>query len=373
MTLKPLKNGKFALGIPKFIVLCTVLTCAIFVQSALAQSSSSEQAAAKIPGAQLDSLVAPIALYPDPLLSQMLVASTYPLEVIQLQQWLGQNKNLTGSALTAAVQKQRWDASIQGLAGLPEAVKRLSENISWTTDLGNAFLAQQSDVMDAVQRMRAKAKGAGNLTSNAQQKVEVKTVESKTVIVVEPASPQVVYVPSYNPVYVYGPPVYPYPPIYYPVARAVTFGVRVAVGAIYHGGWGYGCGWGHSNNITINHNNNFVKVNNSYRSGGNNWQHNPQHRGGTPYANKQTANKFGGTSGARSTGARQTQARQQQARQQQGNFQSSARNTNGFSNNSASMNKSAFGGASNGNQARSASSRGSSSMRSSPRGGGRRR
>ena len=138
----------------------------------------SAQAVAKIPADQLDSLVAPIALYPDPLLSQVLVASTYPLEVIQLQQWLAQNKGMNEKQLADAVKKQDWDPSIQGLAALPDVVKLLSENIKWTTDLGNAFLAQQNDVMDAVQRMRKKAQDAGNLKSTEQVKVETKTVES---------------------------------------------------------------------------------------------------------------------------------------------------------------------------------------------------
>src|SRR5579864_8823579 len=110
-----------------------------------------------IPPEQLDSLVAPIALYPDPLLAQVLAASTYPLEIIQLQQWLQKNKGLKDKDLAAAVEKQPWDASVQALAGLPELVKRLGDDIEWTADLGNAFLAQQADVMDAVQRMRTKA------------------------------------------------------------------------------------------------------------------------------------------------------------------------------------------------------------------------
>jgi hypothetical protein len=110
------------------------------------------EAAPKIANDQLDSLVAPIALYPDPLLAQTLAASTYPLEIILLQQWLEKNKNLKGDALTGAVQKQTWDPSIQGMASLPEVVKQLAGNISWTTDLGNAFLNQQSDVFEAVQR-----------------------------------------------------------------------------------------------------------------------------------------------------------------------------------------------------------------------------
>ena len=131
--------------------------------------------APKIPNDQLDSLVAPIALYPDQLLSQTLVASTYPLEVIQLQQWLDKNKNLKDQALANAVQKENWDPSIQAMAAFPDVVKRLSADIQWTTDLGNAFLAQESDVMDAVQAMRAKAQSKGTLKTSQQQKVETQT------------------------------------------------------------------------------------------------------------------------------------------------------------------------------------------------------
>ncbi len=288
---------------------------------------SSQEAAAKLPPEQLDSLVAPIALYPDPLLSQTLVASTYPLEIIQLQQWLEKNKELKDKALAEAVEKQGWDPSIQAMASLPDVVKQMSENIKWTTDLGNAFLAQQGDVMEAVQRMRKKAKDAGNLKSSEQQKVETKVVENKSVIVVEQASPQVVYVPSYNPTVVYGPPVYPYPPIVYPPAgyyaagMAISFGVGVAMGAAWGGGWGYGAGWGH-NDVNVNVNNNYVKnynrqnVNNQIgnRSGGNNnWQHNPQHRGGAPYSNQRVANQYGGTARGDSMATRQANAQSRQA------------------------------------------------------------
>ena len=162
-------------------------------------AAAAEPAAPTIPADQLDSLVAPIALYPDPLLSQTLVASTYPLEIMQLQQWLARNPTLKDKALTDAALQQPWDASIQAMVVLPDVVKRLADDIQWTTDLGNAFLAQQSDVMDAVQRMRAKAQGTGALTSSEQQTVETKVVENKTVIVVEPASPEIVYVPSVQP------------------------------------------------------------------------------------------------------------------------------------------------------------------------------
>jgi hypothetical protein len=293
----------------------------ILAQEAQAPVATATEQAPRIPNDQLDSLVAPIALYPDPLLSQALVASTYPLEVIQLQQWLAKNKNLKDKALMDAVEKLNWDPSIQAMAALPDVVKQLAENIAWTTDLGNAFLAQQGDVMDAVQRMRAKASEAGNLKSTAQMKVETKVVETKTVIVIEQANPKVVYVPSYNPVIVYGAPVYPYPPIYYPPATGaiLAFGVGVAIGAAWNGGWGYGCGWGSSsttNKVTINNNNNFV--NNSNRNnynkaninnrpstlpaGGNsNWQHNPQHRGAAPYANQATATKYTGANGTAGT------------------------------------------------------------------------
>ena len=153
-----------------------------------ATASSTPSQAAKIPPDQLDSLVAPIALYPDPLLAQTLAASTYPLEIIQLQQWLEKNKNLKDKALADAVAKESWDPSVQAMAALPDVVKRLADDIQWTTDLGNAFLSQQSDVMDAVQRMRKKAKDKGNLKSTEQQKVETKVVENKSVIVVEQAN-----------------------------------------------------------------------------------------------------------------------------------------------------------------------------------------
>src|SRR5262252_2676345 len=219
-------------------------------------------AASTLPPDQLDSLVAPVALYPDPMLAQVLAASTYPLEIIQLQQWLTKNPKLKDKELADAVAKQPWDPSVQALAGLPEVVKRLADDIQWTTDLGNAFLAQQKDVMDAVQRMRKKAQEKGNLKSNEQQKVETKDVENKQVIVIEQANPQVVYVPSYNPVVVYGPPVYAYPPIYYPppgyyaAGAAISFGVGVAMGAMWSGGWCCGAGWG-NNNVQINNYNNF--------------------------------------------------------------------------------------------------------------------
>jgi len=364
---------------------------------------SSEQAAPKVSNDQLDSLVAPIALYPDPLLSQVLVASTYPLEIIQLQQWLQKNSTLKDDALTTAVQKQDWDASIQAMAVFPDLVKRMADNIKWTTDLGNAFLAQQSDVMDAVQRMRMKAKAGGQLKSSEQMKVETKTVETKTVVVIEPADPQVVYVPTYNPVVVYGAPIYPYPVMYYPpppppgyyAAAMITFGVAIAIGGYYHGGWGWGCGWGHNTYINVNIHNNYVSHYNNVhvnhynvnRNGNNNWQHNPQHRGSVPYSNKQVAKQYGGSARGDSLSSRQATAQRQQsvgnrntsARPSSMNNQARGANSVGnrqVSSRDYSRNQSAFSGASSRSTAHASSARGSSSMRSSSTrssSGGRRR
>jgi hypothetical protein len=412
------------------------VVCALLLISGSATSAAPELArrqanapaeeASKIPNDQLDSLVAPIALYPDPLLAQTLAASTYPLELIQLQQWLAKNSGLKDKALADAVAKQPWDPSIQATAALPDVVKRLADDIQWTTDLGNAFLAQQSDVMDAVQRMRKKAQDTGNLKSGEQQKVETKVIENKSVIVVEQANPQVVYVPSYDPVVVYGPPVYPYPPIYYPPAGyyaagvAISFGVGLALGAVWGGGWGWGAGWGGNNNININNNNNFIRNSNinggnrnnigggnrpsnqPARGGGNlggnsNWTHNPQHRGGAPYRDRATADRFGGTSRGDSLSNRQAGARQQVGRQG-GNLPSNRAGDGGLSNRSGGSgaggrmngggadriggqdlsrsgggNREAFGGGSkgySGPSSRASSNRGSSSMGSRGGGGG---
>ncbi len=286
-------------------------------QTAVQQTVTNESdlEAPKIPDDQLDSLVAPIALYPDPLLAQTLAASTYPLEVIQLQQWLAKNPDLKGQALADAVQKQNWDPSIQATAALPDVVKLLSDDITWTTDLGNAFLSQQADVMDAIQRMRLKAQGKGTLQTSQQQVVKTEEVEGKSVVVVEQADPEVVYVPSYNPTVVYGEPAYPYPSIYYPpvgayvAGTALAFGVGIAVGSAWRGGWGWGCGWGNSN-VKINVNNNYVShynrnnVNNKIGNNGS-WQHNPQHRGGAPYPNRDTSNRYGGNGRGGQNGNRQ--------------------------------------------------------------------
>ena len=364
-------------------------------QPAATPEGAVEETATKLPPEQLESLVAPIALYPDALLAQTLVASTYPLEIIQLQQWLTKNSNLKDQALADAAAKQPWDPSIQSMAAVPDVVKRLADDISWTTDLGNAFLAQQSDVMDAVQRMRQKAKDKGALESNEQQTVETKVIEEKTVIVVESANPEVIYVPSYSPTVVYGAPIYPYPPIYYPPyppgAAFVSFGFGVMMGAAFWGGSCCGCGWG-GNNVNINVNNNFNR--NTGNRGGGNWQHRPEHRGGAPYSDRATANKYGGSARGQSPSNRQAGGRQQAGasnragvsdRSSAGRGNPSASNRAGSSGRaggdqignrsiqkgSGSRSGGGLGGSSySGSSARASSSRGSASMGS--RGGGSR-
>ena len=171
------------------------------------------------------------------------------------------NKNLKDKQLADAVAKQPWDSSVQALAPLPEVVKLLGDNIQWTTDLGNVFLANQSDVMDAVQRMRKKAQDKGALHTTQQQTVDTQVIDNKSVVVIEPANPEVVYVPSYEPAAVYGAPAYPYPPLYYPpgyyaAGAALAFGTGVLMGAWWGGGYGWGCGWG-GGNVYVNHFNSF--------------------------------------------------------------------------------------------------------------------
>jgi len=392
-------------------ILCaTLLVPGNALVSAL-EAQQPAQESVKIPADRLDALVAPIALYPDPLLSQTLVASTYPLEIVQVQQWLEKNPGLKDKALVDAVSKQPWDTSIQAMAALPQVVKRLADDIQWTTDLGNAFLAQQSDVMDAIQRMRMKAQDTGALVSDQHQKVETKIIQNKTVIEVEQAQPDVVYVPQYNPVVAYGPAVYPYPPIYYPpytpgavfAASALSWGVGVAMGAAWGGGWGWGAGWGH-NDIDMNFNNSFnrnTNINRGNRVGDNTWRHSPQHRGGAPYADRATADRFGSNTRGDSLASRQKGAQQAIARQKgnlpgvggsgggnrpgggnlggagisdrsriSGSDRIGNRNLGGGS---SSGDRGGFGGGSfNGSAARSSSSRGSSSFGGggSSRGGG---
>jgi hypothetical protein len=281
---------------------------------------------------ELDQMIAPIALYPDSLLTQILMASTYPLEVVQADRWTKQNKDMKGDALAKALEAQPWDPSVKSLVNFPQVLAMMSEKIDWTQKLGDAFLAQQKDVMGSVQKLRAKAQASGNLKTTKEQVVRV---EQETIII-EPASPQVVYVPTYNPTVVYGAwpyPAYPpypvYPPGYVPGAGLFAFGAGVAVGAA----WGYA--WGNANwhggdvNVNVNQNTNInnnidrSKYQNKVTSGQGGqgqWQHNPESRKGVAYRDQGTAQKYnkGGspTAGTRDAyrGRQDTGGRQDQAR-----------------------------------------------------------
>jgi hypothetical protein len=220
-------------------------------QTTSAPAPGQGPAPAPLSSDQLNSLVAPIALYPDALVAQVLAAATNPDQIAFADDWLAQNRNLTGDALEQAVNGQSWDPSVKALTQFPSVLDNLAHNLSWTSSLGQAFANQQSDVMAAVQAMRAKAQAAGTLQSNSQITV---TQPASTTIVIQPANPQVVYVPQYNPAVVYGAPVvvpmYVAPPL--PVASfGLYFGSGITIGAAFGGGgWGGGFGWSwHSWNV----------------------------------------------------------------------------------------------------------------------------
>jgi hypothetical protein len=213
-----------------------------------AQGSADQQAAvprSSLTAQQLDNLVAPLALYPDPVLSQVLAASTYPLEVVEANQWLTQNRALTGTALMDAAKQQNWDPSVQALVAFPDVLARLNQDVRWTTDLGNAFLGQQADVMASVQRLRARARANGKLRTTPQENVTDLTEDGQAAIAIQPADPQVVYVPTYDPTYIWGAPAYGYyPPLFYP-SYGFGWGFGIPIGGFFGGwgGWG-GYGWG---------------------------------------------------------------------------------------------------------------------------------
>ena len=223
-------RGSWKYAVIGLAVICLALPATLFAQQAPAKVFKQEE---------LDQLLAPIALYPDDLLTQILMASTYPLEVVQAERWAKQNKSLKGDALKSALEKQSWDDSVKALAPFPDVLTMMSEKLEWTQKLGDAFLAQQKDVMDTVQKLRRKAAEAGNLKSSKEQEVK----KEGDIIIVQAANPQVVYVPAYNPTVVYGAWAYPaYPPYpvyaYPPGAALFTFTMGVAVGAAWHG---HGC------------------------------------------------------------------------------------------------------------------------------------
>src|ERR1700691_3311897 len=298
------------------MVVCATLMIAGAPTELLQAQSASQPASASTPPAvapltssQLDTLVAPIALYPDALVAQVLAAASYADEVAFADLWLGQNQNLQGAALTQAVDQQSWDPSVKALTQFPSVLHNLAKNLSWTSSLGQAFENQQSDVMAAVQFMRAQAQAAGTLQSSPQIKV---VQQSPQTIVIKPANSSVVYVPQYNPAVIYGAPLVV--PAYTPpvaVAAGISFGAGVAIGAAFGGGgfvaggfgggWGFGAwgmnwgGGGGGGNINYNHNTYITRNNINRNSNNNNNNGNRNNNNGNRYNNTNEAdNHFNG-------------------------------------------------------------------------------
>jgi len=293
------------------------LAWAMAVLLALPPGIFAQQAAAApaFKAEELDQLLAPIALYPDSLVTQILMASTYPLDIVNAARFAKQNPNLKGDALTKALEAQSWDPSVKSLVNFPQVLTMMNEKLDWTQKLGDAFLAQEGAVMDTVQSLRAKAQAAGNLKTTPEQKV---IVEEK-IIRIEPASPQVIYVPAYNPTVVYGvwpypayPPYYYYPPGYVAARTAFWYGSAIALGAA----WGYAWGspnW-HNHSVKYNYNQN-ININtninrNRYATtlpanGQGNWQHNPANRKGVPYSNQSVQQRYNQASPSQQVQARQ--------------------------------------------------------------------
>lgn len=269
---------------------------------AAAQASSSPSAAGKsFSREQLDQMLASVALYPDPLLAQVLMASTYPGDVTDAVAWSKAHPDAKGEEAVRQVANEPWDPSVQSLVAFPQLLAVLGQDPAWVQKMGDAFLAQPDAVMDSVQRLRRQAEAAGNLKSNEQQKVThqaSQTVPSAPqTIIIEPADPQVVYVPSYNPSVVYGswaypsypPYYYPPPPYYYPGGALLSFGIGMAVGGALWGDFN----WGHGDiDIDVNRYNNFNsnrQIDRSNRT----WNHNAANRDGVPYRDNASREKYG--------------------------------------------------------------------------------
>jgi len=250
--------------------------------------------------AELDQLVAPIALYPDALLAQVLMASTYPLEVVQADRFAKANASLKGAKLDAALAKEDWDGSVKSLVATPTVLAMMNDDLDWTQELGDAVLAQQADVMDAVQRLRVRAEDNGKLATTKEQTVTVTKEADKEVIVIESASPETVYVPYYEPAVVYGAWPYPdYPPYYFPPAPGWVVGGAIASGIAWGAGFAIGNAiwdgfdWGHGNiRVDVNKTVNINKHVDRHDVKRGDWHHDSHHRRGVNYKNKDVRNKY---------------------------------------------------------------------------------
>jgi len=274
-----------------YLLLCAAIMLVPIARQPVAQDAPAAAASAAFSQQELDELLAPIALYPDPLLAQVFMASTYPMEIVEAARWLKANPDLKDKALEDALQGQSWDPAVKAITAVPQVLTMMDEKLDWTQKLGDAFLAQQEQVMQTVQSLRGKAKDAGNLESTPEQTVKTETQGGQTVVIIESSKPDVVYVPTYNPATIYGPWWYPYPPpyYYYPPGYVLGVGLWFTTGVIVGSAiWG-GCNWHrHSVNININRYNSFNRTN--IKTG--DWRHNPSHRKGVAYRDNATAQKF---------------------------------------------------------------------------------
>ncbi|HEX5130462.1 MAG TPA: DUF3300 domain-containing protein [Usitatibacter sp.] len=287
-------------------------------QPAAAPPAQAKPAGKAFSQQDLDELMAPIALYPDALLAQVLMASTYPLEVVEAARWQKANPALKDKALEAELEKQSWDPSVKALTAVPQVLTMMNEKLDWTTKLGDAFLASQEDVLKTGQNLRKKAEDAGNLKTSKEMTVKKETENNVQVIKIEQPDPQTVYVPTYNPATVYGSWWYPYPPpyYYYPPGYAYGAGLAFASGVFWGAAIAGGIGWG-NNEININRNTNINTGNRNTIQGGNKWQLNPEHRKGAAYRDNATAQKYNRGGDRASTQSReQFRGRAEQGRQQ---------------------------------------------------------
>lgn len=268
-----------------------------------AQSTASNQPFTQ---EQLDQLLAPIALYPDSLLSQVLMASTYPLEIVEAARWSQANPNLKGDAAVAAVKDKSWDVSVKSLVAFPQTLQMMNTQLDWTQKVGDAMIGQQKEVAASIQRLRARAEAAGNLKSTPQQKVTTQSSGGTNAIVIEPANPEIVYVPYYNPAWAYGAWPYPaYPPPYYPpppnygaaLMSGMMFGLGVAAGSAMFGGWHWGWnGSAWSNSYTTVNVNRATSITNNFNAShyaDGRWNFDAAHRGGVPYRTPAERDRYG--------------------------------------------------------------------------------